>query len=282
MQLLIPRLLVALAAALLACGCAASTGSTAPSGQGTRPTQPATAPPNRQTASPSPAEAASTNPSLRLVAIGDSIAGATLCRCPRYPEVYGTLAAEALGQPVRVENLAVVRLTSAGLLEAIGSSPTIESALRDADLITVTIGINDLRPCGTDMDPACYDSAIAGLKANLDAILGQIEALQEDHPHLLRVTGYYNSSIGNPELAQLGPSFQAFYAEQLAALNSTICAAVTAHHGLCVELLVAFNGPAGDRDAGALLYADHVHPSKTGNETIAHEIDAAGYAPLKP
>jgi lysophospholipase L1-like esterase len=282
MQVLIRRLLGALAAALLASGCAASTGSTPPSGQVTRPTQTETASPKREAASPSPTEAASTTPSLHLVAIGDSIAGATLCRCPRYPEVYGKLAAESLGQPVRVENLAVVRATSADLLEAISSSSSMQSALGGADLITVTIGINDLRPCGTATDLGCYDSAIAGLKANLDAILGQVEALQGDHPHLLRVTAYYNSSIGNPQLAQLGPKFQTFYAEQLTALNSTICAAVTAHHGLCVELLVAFNGPAGDRDAAALLFSDHLHPSKTGNETIAQEIAATGYAPLSP
>jgi lysophospholipase L1-like esterase len=282
MQVLIRRLLGALAAALLACGCAASTGSTAPSDQAARPTQTETASPSRENASPSATEAASTTPSLHLVAIGDSIAGATLCRCPRYPEVYGTLAAEALGQHVRVENVAVVRLTSAALVKAIDSTSSMQSALRDADLITLTIGINDLRPCGTDTDAGCYDNAITGLKVNLEAILAQIEALQGDHPHLLRVTAYYNSSIGNPQLAQLGPSFQAFYAEQLAVLNSTICEAATAHHGVCVELLVAFNGPAGDRDAATLLFSDHVHPSKTGNETIAQEIAATGYAPLSP
>lgn len=282
MQVLIRRLLGALAAALLASGCAASTGSSPPSDQVAQPTQTETASPNQETASPSPTDVASTTPSLHLVAIGDSTAGATLCRCPRYPEVYGKLAAEALGQPVRVENLAVVRATSADLLEAIDSTSSMQSALRDADLITLTIGINDLRPCGTDTAAGCYDGAIAGLKANLEAILGQVEALQGDHPHVLRVTGYYNSSIGNPQLAQLGPSFQTFYAEQLTALNSTICAAVTAHHGLCVELLMAFNGPAGDRDAGALLFSDHVHPSKTGNETIAQAIAATGYAPLSP
>jgi lysophospholipase L1-like esterase len=158
----------------------------------------------------------------------------------------------------------------------------LQSAIHDADIITISIGINDIGPCGTESDRACYDSAIAGLQTNLEALLSQIDALQGDHPHILRQTAYYNLSIGSPGAAQSGPSFQAFYADQLAALNATICAAVVAHGGLCVELLTAFNGPAGDQDAAPLLVDDHVHPSRTGHEIIAQEIAASGYAPLGP
>lgn len=261
------RFLSALTVALLASGCAASPGTTASSDQAPSPTQ---------------TEAASTAPALRLVAIGDSVAAAKKCECPRYPDVYGQLAAQALGQPVWVQNLAIAGTTSSDLLHALKSSRDLQSAIRDADIITITIGINDFGRCGAESDRTCYDSAIAGLKTNLQALLSQIDTLQGDRRHILRETAYYNASIGGQGATQSGPSFQAFYADQLASLNATICAAIAAHDGLCVELLTAFNGPAGDQDAAALLVDDHVHPSRTGHQLIAQAIAASGYAPLGP
>jgi lysophospholipase L1-like esterase len=263
----IRRFLSALTIAVLASGCAVSPGPAASAGQATSPTQTAMASPAAE---------------LRLVAIGDSIAAGGRCECRPYPGVYGTLAAEALGQPVRVRNLAVNGATSGDLLHALRQSDPMQSAIRGADLITLTIGINDISGCGAESDGACYETAIAGLATNLEAVFTEIDALQGAHLHLLRATAYYNFVIGKPEAEQLGPSFQAFYAEQLTALNATICGAVDAHGGLCVELLTAFNGPAGDQDAAPLLVSDHAHPSSMGHETIAQQIAAAGYAPLRP
>lgn len=253
--------------AVLVSGCAVSPGSTVSSDQATSPTQ---------------TEAASPAEYLRLVAIGDSIAASQRCECARYPDVYGPLAAKALGQPVAVQNRAVNGATSGDLLETLDSSPILRSLIEEADIITIAIGINDINPCGAETDRACYDSAIAGLQSNLEALLGQIDTLQGDHPHILRATAYYNVKIGDPGAAQFGPSFQAFYAEQLASLNAAICEAVAAHDGLCVELLTAFNGPAGDQDAAPLLVDDHVHPSREGHQVIAQAIAASGYAPLGP
>jgi phospholipase/lecithinase/hemolysin len=72
------------------------------------------------------------------------------------------------------------------------------------------------------------------------------------------------------------------YADELATLNTTICKAVVAHDGMCVDLLTPFNGPAGDDDAAPFLASDHVHPSTTGHKVIAQAIAATGYAPLRP
>jgi lysophospholipase L1-like esterase len=279
----IRRVLGALTVAMLAAGCAASPGSTASADRATLPAPTeAVSPAPTEAVSPASIETASPPPPLHLVAIGDSIAGATKCECPRFPEAYGKLAAEALGRPVWVKNLAIPGTNSADLLHAVRTSPQVESAIREADLIIVAIGINDIGRCGTVTDRACYEGAIAGVGTNLEALLGEVDTLQGDHPHILRQTAYYNASIGGPGAAQLDPSFGAFYAEQLEALNSTICAAVVAHHGLCVELLTAFNGPAGDQDAAPLLVDDHVHPSRAGHVAIAQEVAAAGYAPLRP
>jgi lysophospholipase L1-like esterase len=220
-------------------------------------------------------------PQLRLVAVGDSIAAGGRCDCLAYPGAFGKLLGEVLSQPVRTQNLAVNGASSDDLLHDIRISQPIQSAVRAADVITITIGINDINVCGGESDAACYEAGIAAVGSNLDAVLTEIDELQADHPHMLRATGYYNFNIGKPG-DEYGPSFQAFYAEQLAALNSAICAAVVAHQGLCVELLTAFNGPTGDQDAAAVLVDDHEHPSAEGHEIIAEEIAAAGYAPLRP
>jgi len=197
--------------------------------------------------------------------------------------VYSRLAAEALGQPVRVENIAVNGATSADLLYRLENMQPFQSAVRGADLISISIGFNDIGPCvvaGTE--PKCYATAIAGLKTTLEAILDKIDTLQGDHPHILRETTYYDFYVGRSEGAQSTPAFHGFYVDQLASLNATICAAVVAHNGLCIDLLAPFNGPAGDQDAGRFLVKDHIHPATTGHELIAETIADAGYAPLRP
>jgi len=273
----IRRLLVPLTVALLATACSGSPGpTTSPSSTGTARGSPI----QTEVASPIETEAASAAPhQLRYVALGDSIAAATLCQCQRYPVAFGLLAAEALGQPVQVQNLAVNRTTSGDLLDMLDSS-AYKPALEESDIVTITIGVNDINPCGGETDRACYGSGIAEAASNLEAILEKIDTLQGDRPYMLRVTTYYNFEIGKPSVAELGPSYQAFFAEQLGALNAAICSATSDHNGICVELLPVFNGPAGDEDAGPLLAADHEHPSRDGHRAIAEAIAAAGYTPL--
>jgi lysophospholipase L1-like esterase len=271
-------LVAALAVVVLASGCAQAGQTSAPI-QTEVPSATQTAPPPSPTSSGSASEA----PALHLVALGDSIAASKLCQCPRYPDVYSRLAAEALDQPVRAENIAVNGATSADLLYRLENMQPFQTAVRGADLITISIGFNDIGPCvvaGTE--PKCYATAIAGLKTTLEAIHDKIDTLQGDHPHILRETTYYDYYVGRSEGPQSTPAFHAFYVDQLASLNATICAAVVAHDGLCIDLLPPFNGPAGDQDAGQFLVKDHIHPGTTGHELIAETIDAAGYAPLRP
>jgi lysophospholipase L1-like esterase len=216
-----------------------------------------------------------------MVGLGDSLATGTLCDCPSYPGAYSLLAAAALGQHVNLRNLAVPGIATDHLLDRI-SQPPMPGAVRDADIITVTIGINDLRRCLPTPDARCFNNAVAAAEPNIDAILDEVAGLQGDHPHVLRVTAYFNQRIGDPAFENFGEPFQERWAKALDELNAAICAATTAHGGVCVELLTVFNGPAGDQDAAALLSADHDHPNGEGNQRIADAIAATGYAPLQP
>lgn len=218
---------------------------------------------------------------LSLVSLGDSIVSYPACACASYPEVYGELAARALGRPVTVKNLGIGGTTSVDLLHAVRSDPTVRGALLHADIVTITIGINDIGSCEAGADLECYAAASGTLGPNLEAILGEIGRIEGAHRYILRETDYYNHVIGKADRAELGSSYQALFAQQLTTINSTICATVAAHDGRCVDLLTPFNGPAAKLDAGPFLLPDHVHPSAEGNRIIAAQIAAAGYLPLQ-
>ncbi|PZR63016.1 MAG: hypothetical protein DLM71_05765 [Chloroflexi bacterium] len=218
---------------------------------------------------------------LSMVALGDSIVAYPACGCESYPQIYGRLAARALGRPVTVRNLGIGGTTSADLLQSVRSDSAVRAALRGADIVTITIGINDIGSCEAGADLECYGAASGALGPNVEAILAEIGGLEASHRYILRETDYYNHVIGKADRAELGPSYQLLFAQQLTTVNSAICAAVTAHHGRCVDLLTAFNGPAANQDAAPFLLPDHVHPSAEGNRIIAAQIAAAGYLPLQ-
>ncbi|MDQ6681762.1 MAG: SGNH/GDSL hydrolase family protein [Chloroflexota bacterium] len=199
------------------------------------------------------------------------------CSCEAYPQVYALEAARTLGRPAAVHNLGVSGSTSGDLLQSVRGDAAVRAALRQADIVTITIGINDIGSCETGTDTECYSAAVGALGSDLTRVLEEIQALEGDHRYILRATDYYNHVIGKADRAELGASYQALFAEELRAINAAICAAVVAHAGRCVDLLAAFNGPDGNRDPAPLLLPDHVHPSAEGNRVIAAQIAAAGY-----
>jgi lysophospholipase L1-like esterase len=155
------------------------------------------------------------------------------------------------------------------------------TAVGQADIITLLIGFNDLGDCvqGTS---ARYDAEIAGVARNIDATLTEVERLQGSHPHAVRVIAYYDVCRGYPAAIALGPEFQQFYGRKLVQLNSAICAAAAQHAAMCTQLLLAFNGPYGHRDASDLLVEDHEHPNRQGHQLIADRIAEAGFSPIDP
>jgi phospholipase/lecithinase/hemolysin len=60
-----------------------------------------------------------------------------------------------------------------------------------------------------------------------------------------------------------------------------ICRIAAAKRATCVDLVPAFNGPTGDKNPGALVGRDNIHPTQPGHEGIATTIAAAGHAPLE-
>ena len=223
--------------------------------------------------------------SLSLVGLGDSLPGALGCGCTGYVELYGKAAASALAAVVPVTNLATNDGVDSGqLLARIRSDQTYRQALASADLITLQIGFNDWRTCNWPGDDACWANGTTGVEQNLTAMLEEIWTLRDGKSTALRVLTYPNMWIGavpSPEPPFLGDSaFQSYYAGRLSELNTRICRVAETNEAVCVDLVKAFNGPAGNAAPNGLIGPDSKHPTAAGHELIAKTLDAVGYGPL--
>jgi lysophospholipase L1-like esterase len=204
--------------------------------------------------------------------------------------LYGSLAEQALGKQVVVENLATNDGVGAdALLARIRSEDRYRAAIAAADLITLTIGTNDWQgPCNWPGDDDCWASSLSSVPADVGSILDEIRALRADRPTAIRLTTYYDAYIGFPtNLTGEGqpddpmpPAFLGFYRAEEARFYAALCAQATDRDVPCVDLWEPFNGPGHDRDAKGLLLDDHVHPNQAGHQLIADTIAAVGFAPL--
>jgi lysophospholipase L1-like esterase len=230
-------------------------------------------------------QATSPSASLSFVGLGDSLPGGAGCGCTGYVELYGKAAASSLATAVRVTNLATNDGVDSGqLLARIRSDQTYRDALTSADLISVQIGFNDWRVCNWPNDDACWENGSAVVEQNLSATLEELGTLRGGKRTALRILTYPNMFIGaltSPQPPFLGDSsFQRFYKGQLDQLNAAICRAAEANGAACVDLVAAFNGPAGDAAPIDLIGPDNKHPTAAGHQLIAKTLDAAGYEPL--
>jgi len=232
-------------------------------------------------------------PGLRLVGLGDSYPGALNCggECTSYVELLGAAATSALGQDVTVTNLASNdSLTARELLRRVQEEDAYIDALRAADIVTIQVGNNDWQgPCSSNGHELCLDNGRASVGRQLADIIEVIHQLRGDQPTAIRVVTYPNASIGDPGIS--GPwafddtpeemaVFQEWFAAALAAFDDTICEVAVENGAICVDVRDAFNGPSHDQDAGALLAAEHGHPSASGHQLIADTIAAMGFAPV--
>jgi lysophospholipase L1-like esterase len=228
-----------------------------------------------------------------LLGLGDSIPGAAYCTgCTSFVQLYSNRIQADTGTPVEELNMGDNSgIDSTRLLSALRSDPAMRSAVRRADVITLSIGANDSIPddfaylqgrCGGPDNIECYLRSLAAFEQNERAILAEIRLLRGSAPTAIRVTTYYNPLVGNElSVRTFGQDFALSVARPLIErLDAAICREVARAHGICVDIYRAFNGPDGTRDAGSLLSGDHIHPSQEGHRLIAQLLATAGYEPL--
>ena len=179
-------------------------------------------------AAPGVAEVFPRGAAYRVVALGDSLsAGTGDLRAGGYPGRLQRLL-EARGRTTSLLNLAVPGAETNEVLARL-SEPSVRAAVRQANVILVSAGGNDLshslRPLTGGRAPVDPERAREGARANLTAILATLRALNAAAP--IRLVGLYNPFDVTPAEE---PSARAL----LASWNALLEAAVAAQPGALV------------------------------------------------
>lgn len=205
-----------------------------------------------------------------LVALGDSITfGYNLGPNNKQPahEAFPYLLGKWNGDTVR--DLGVPGWTSADLLTALQQDTTLQSTVRQASVVTIDIGSNDLlglaekdgllnssNPVVTPQEQAQFAQAIAEFAQNLPQILAQVHHLA---PHAYVVL--YN--LYDPISSQF-VNLHAL-AEQLVGQENQVIAKMASQAGLPVaNAYAAFNGRQD-----ILVRPADVHPTILGQDALA-------------
>jgi lysophospholipase L1-like esterase len=221
-----------------------------------------------------------------IVALGDSVVSGPRCGCAPFVDRYAALVTRRTGHPTRVRNLGVGGSTSAELRAALQPGGAEATQLAGADIVTVTIGANDMgsaraawreRPCA-----ACVDGVAATVATNLGAILRRVRVDAGRRPLEILVTTYWNvfeeaTDPGSDDPDTADYVRMADLATSRA--NAAICAAAAEEKAACIDLYRPFKGDRS-QDASSLLADDLDHPSAEGHQLIASTLADYGWREL--
>lgn len=209
----------------------------------------------------------------QYTAIGDSLTtGFGALPGNGFVPVYRRLAEGRLRVPVGAVNLGINGLTTEGLEQRLRSDSVFRHSVRNADIITVSIGGNDLikaakstalRPA--DLSPV-LQRALRVCKRNFGDIMGLLWHLKarSSNPYIIRIVGLYNPY---PQLTEASYWVQQFN-RYAAGYSSSICGFASIYYEF-----------AGNERS--LLSLDHLHPNGKGYRVIAGKLDALGYGRLR-
>jgi lysophospholipase L1-like esterase len=231
-----------------------------------------------------------------LVALGDSISAAKNCPgCVTFVDRYASAVALRAGVTVVRSNWSIPGLSSGRLLDMVVHEPSLRSRIAGADIITVTIGVNDLpwtpgpdeckaTPRDGQVDwsritTTCLRKTAARYATELNRILDEIDLLRDGRTTVLRLTGEYDDWIGRPGVPKAALET---VASGVRLFDLAERRAADAHGAAYADLLHTFNGPRGRDDAAPYLEPSHgVHPNQRGHDLIARVLVRLGLAPLR-
>jgi len=227
------------------------------------------------------------------VALGDSVPyGAGDVAGKSFVALYARSIEQDTGATVRIHNLATDGGTARDLLGQLRGDPKLRGALKGAEIVTISIGVNDLESnipdyvsstCGGTDNQKCFRAASAAFKPTWAAILAEVRRLRRDGS-IIRVTNDYNPFPGNARAAaNLGKGFTDVFTHYLRQLNAYRCSSAEHVGILCADVARAFNGAKTNKSAfskGLIGTDEFSHPSAKGHRLIAETLRALGYRPL--
>jgi lysophospholipase L1-like esterase len=203
------------------------------------------------------------------VALGDSLAAGVGAE-RGYVDRYAEHLRDDTGAGVRVINLGVSGQTSPELLNALRNDPSTWEALREAEVVTFNIGINDLGQagrsyedgsCGGPDNEECLRVAVETVEGNWEAITEEILGLRSADDTIIRTAGLgYTPRVGGV--------FEPYVAE----VNRRIAASAADEGVPHVAVRLSEEG----------MGTDGVHPNDEGYRVIADRLRGLGYEPLGP
>lgn len=205
-------------------------------------------------------------------AVGDSLTfGIGALPGSGFVPLYRRMAEEHLRQFVAFENLGINGLTSDELVQRLVRDSLFRRHLKNANLITISIGGNDLiravKSGGNRPDRERLDKALDRCQRNIYNSLSIIHNLKVggNQPYFIRAVGLYNPYPTWDEAAEYVTRFNRY----LYGLGNGSSFRVADVHS-------RFAGHEKE-----MLSIDGIHPSTKGHRVIAEQLNQLGYRPLK-
>ncbi len=218
-----------------------------------------------------------TPPQFTYVALGDSIPGCWDVGLDCYPIFFADYLSQDLGLEVNLKNLAINGDRTAHLLDHLQNDPEIKQAVKDADVITIWIGVNDLGSpqnlymngmCGGEDNLDCVRKRVAEINENIDNILDEILALNtsEETRVMIADNGIPQSFV---EDWKEHDCFDVLQKEIYGSLQDHLIEAASKRGVIVVYTYKVINGPLGDQENAGLYVEDRLHFNKEGHQLLA-------------
>ncbi|MCD7035816.1 GDSL-type esterase/lipase family protein [Metabacillus sp. GX 13764] len=202
----------------------------------------------------------------QYTALGDSLTagrGASFL-APGFTRRYARLSEKNLGQRIDLTVYAHSGYTTADVLKEL-NIPLIQKSIKEAEMITITAGGNDLIQATRDFqqhnNEKIFMEALAQCQQNFKKIIERINELKKGEVFIIRLCNLYNPFPDIPIADKWVRKF-----------NQVIQSFRFGEHVKIADLYSAFKNRETE-----YLSADHIHPNDKGYQVIAEKLAELGY-----
>ena len=201
-----------------------------------------------------------------------------------YVDYYAEHIEQDLGVDVEVHNFARDGQTIGALREFVYEDEELRIAIKDAEVITIWTGWNDLwRPlekyrretCGGEDNLDCIRAEVAIMNSDFDAVLDEILSLTSTQDTLIRIADYGIPHVNSWKHkgwfdTLVGPCYETWRDHLVEAAEKRGITVVYTYHVL--------NGPTGDLPMDeSITLDDRVHLNEEGHRLVAQLHREVGY-----
>lgn len=210
---------------------------------------------------------------LGVVALGDSVPTGYGCDCASFAQMVADRLGPEVGRPARLVNEAVNGASSGDVAALVSQAPVV-SELRQASLVLVMVGANDVpldhetgSACAATGHTSCLAPRLSALQSALARTVGEVRDASPGS--VVALVGYWNVGVDGDEARSRGGDFLVNSRSVTRSVNATITDVARATGSVYVDGAAALLGPDGSRDPTPDLQDDGDHPDESGNDRLA-------------